>query len=143
MTVSGLPVRAGLIALALALAMGDAEPALANCDDFPRVSWWRNLNADRITRYVNRKHNGDWDSYIRKWERQLEMLEDVYARDSSVVIRRKGIRLEGEELKDYIEAVRKRVAATRCVARERSGKVGTPVSGRPGGGPSGSDQRAP
>ena len=45
-----------------------------------------------------------------KWERQLARIEDVYRRNSRVVIRKKGIVIEGEALGAYLVKVRRRVA---------------------------------
>ena len=105
-------------AAAVAAAVAVSAQAQAACQSFPKVPWWGKLSHDRVVRYVNRKHGGDWSPYVAKWERQLAKIEDVYQRNSRIVLRKKGIVIEGPALADYIEKMRRRVTVNRCLARE-------------------------
>ena len=97
-----------------------------------QVSWWSNLSHASITKYVDRKLGGDWNTYVDKWEIQLDLLMDVYARNSEVVIRSKNLRLKGNSLANYIDDVRERLAITRCLAKSVPAKIQTvnPAKGR-------------
>ncbi|MEE8393997.1 MAG: hypothetical protein V3R66_06595 [Rhodospirillales bacterium] len=90
--------------------------ANAGCPDFPDVSWWGNLTHDKAARYVEDKHDGDWSSYISKWEGQYEKLSDIHRRGSSISIRSKGVRLSGVELAAYLEMIEQRISVSRCLA---------------------------
>jgi hypothetical protein len=74
------------------------------------------LSHAKVLRYVNRKHNGDWEPYLRKWYRQKTKLQRWLDTGSSVVIRKKGIALEGDTLKEYIDQVDNRLEVTKCLA---------------------------
>ncbi len=78
------------------LAFSDAEIAKsgsekAECGDFPKVSWWENLNHKKVVRYVEVKRGGDWSGYIQKWENERAKLSNIQRRGSSAVV--KGVRL--------------------------------------------------
>ncbi len=105
------------------------EKAAGQCAAFPRVPWWNNLTHDKVKRYVVLKHDGDWTSYLDKWERQLDKVKDIHARNSTLVVIKRGVRLEGAELDDYIGKVAKRVAISHCLAGKafRSAALETPA----------------
>jgi len=126
------------LALGLLLAAGSAgisgpaaaaeekvrQSAQAQCAAFPKVAWWGAMSHDRVVRYVNRKHKGDWNRYIAKWEKQLKIMTDIYDRDSTAVIRKRGVSLRGESLGDYISQIVDRISVTRCLAgRTRGGRT--------------------
>lgn len=89
----------------------------SKCDPIPRVEWWKYKTHEEMAGYVQRKHNGDWTPYIDNWFRRLVKLQDMHSRKSNAVTNT-GIVLQGEELAAYIQKMRKRVAITRCLARE-------------------------
>ncbi len=103
-------------ALVLALVAASAGESKAACAAFPDVSWWGKISHERISRYVKRKHDGNWSPYIAKWERQLAKVKDIYDRDSSIVIKKRGITLKGDALGDYIIKIVERIDVTRCLA---------------------------
>ncbi len=92
----------------------------ARCQAFPKVTWWGNISHDRVISYVSRKQGGDWNRYIAKWERQLKSMVDIYDRNSTAVIRKRGVRLSGDELGDYIVNIVKRISVTRCLAGQKA-----------------------
>ena len=69
-----------------------------------------------MVKYVERKHGGDWQPYLRKWQRQKTKLKRWLDTGSSVVIRKKGISLEGKTLAEYIDQVDQRLAVSLCLA---------------------------
>ena len=57
-------MRAFQIAAAAAVAAAIAVPVSAaeTCEPFPDVAWWGKLTHQKVIRYVDRKHKGDWGS---------------------------------------------------------------------------------
>lgn len=108
-----------------------AGPAFAQsqCPPFPEVEWWKNLNHETTQRYVVAKYNGDWNSYVAKWQRQLSIIENIYARGKAAVVRSTGTRLSGEALRQYIINIERRLAVIECLAAEAgTGTVAAPTA---------------
>jgi len=78
------------------------------------------MSYERVARYVDRRHDGDWNSYVKKWEGRLARMRDLRAHDGSAVIKRNGVTLKGASLDAYIEKIEKRVQVTRCLAAANS-----------------------
>jgi hypothetical protein len=95
------------------VAIGEAR---AECASFPKVDLWGKISHDKIQKYVARKHDGDWQPYVSKWQKQYDKLMRVKARNSKVVFRKQGITLKGEALADYIDKVDQRIKVTLCLA---------------------------
>ncbi|MEO5338260.1 MAG: hypothetical protein H7841_15410 [Magnetospirillum sp. WYHS-4] len=98
--------------------MAGPGAAKAECPAYPQVPWWENLTHDNTRRYVAMAHDGDWKVYLAKWRFQLADLEGIYGRGSAGLIRSHNIRLQGEDLRQYIEKVRARIDVVECLARE-------------------------
>ncbi len=112
----GYPLKSLFLVLALAAA---ARPAGAQvCDPFPQVGWWKDLSHESVTRYVERRHNGDWKPYIQKWQKQGERLKRVLGKGGKVVIKSMNVTLKGQSLSAYIKKMEKRITVTECLARE-------------------------
>jgi hypothetical protein len=92
--------------------------AAAECPPYPTVAWWDNLTHENTRRYVAQVHGGDWKLYIAKWRHQLLNLESIHGRGGAGMIRSQGVRLHGEELRQYIDKVKERIAVVECLARE-------------------------
>ncbi len=107
------------VLMATAVFPGPAS-AQSQCAAFPEVSWWGKMSHERVTRYVNRRHNGDWNSYVKKWEGRLSSMRGLRAHNGSAVIKRNGVTLKGASLDAYIEKIEKRVRVTRCLAAANS-----------------------
>lgn len=107
------------IGLIIAGVMLISAPAHAECDSFPKVPWWGDLNHDKVATYVAHKHEGKWDPYIVKWSKQVDRLKDVHKRESSVFVtyKDKKVKIAGNALANYIKLVEKRVSITRCLAQ--------------------------
>ncbi len=103
-------------AVAVAVGFSGPAPAESQCASFPKVSWWGNISHERVARYVDRRHNGDWNSYVRKWEGRLSWIRDIRARNGSAVIKKSGVTLKGASLDAYIKKIEERVRVTRCLA---------------------------
>lgn len=102
----------------LAVAFLFSGAALAECPSFPKVAWWGTLSHDKAIRYVEKKHEGDWSNYKNKWQRQLAKVESIRDRGGSIVFKKRGIRLKGDALGDYVVKLKKRVSVIDCLAEE-------------------------
>ncbi|NQV84258.1 MAG: hypothetical protein HQ494_10605 [Rhodospirillales bacterium] len=100
---------------ATAAGGGEKANAASQCDRIPEVQWWKFKTHDSISGYVDRRYQGDWDSYIGNWTKRLEKLQNIYSRGASAVASN-GIVLRGSILAIYIGNMRERIAITRCLA---------------------------
>ncbi len=105
--------------MATAAFSGPAS-ARSQCASFPEVSWWGKMSHERVARYVDRRHDGDWNSYVRKWEDRLSRMRNLRAHNGSAVIKKNGVTLKGVSLDAYIEKIEKRLRVTRCLAAANS-----------------------
>jgi hypothetical protein len=113
----GNSIRRSSIGFVLFLAIAAySTPSWAECGAFPDVEWWGKLSHAKVVKYVERKHDGNWEPYLRKWQRQKIKLKRWLDTGSSVVIRKKGIALEGKTLAAYIDQVDQRLAVSFCLA---------------------------
>lgn len=114
--------RTGLsLLLAVTLAVGAvAVPSLsrAECPPFPETRWWDNLSHESTRRYVNFKHQGDWAPYLEKWRSQLTVAKRIHASGKAAALPRTGIRIEGEELRKYVEGIENRIKVIECLSKE-------------------------
>lgn len=91
--------------------------AFAECPAIPTdVSWWKNTSPDAVKKYVDSRFAGDWSKYVAKWEGQFDKLQQIFDRGSAVVVTKDKIKLEGDELQNYIDKVGLRIEAVRCYA---------------------------
>ncbi len=108
------------IAKGIAAAFGVMVAVVGNgaegaCDPFPKVEWWGSLSHESVIGYVERHHGGDWAPYVEKWEGQLEQLQKIYDRGSSIKIKSRGISLKEDELLEYVKQVQARLTVMRCI----------------------------
>jgi len=94
-----------------------ANAAFAACPRVPDNNVWGQVGSGAIARYVEQAHKGDWTPYIQKWESRLTKIEDIQKRGATLVFHDSNQWLRGEKLTKYVDDVRARVAATRCLAR--------------------------
>ena len=120
-----MPIRHAIryFAVASALIFGVSGAAKAECQAFPKVSWWSNLSHQSVARYVDEKYGGNWATYTGKWERQLTTLEDIATRGKVAVVGKDGARLRDGALKDYIGQVGKRLQITHCLSRQQEART--------------------
>lgn len=122
MTVGRLPwAIAGVVAAFLISGAANAENHLAakvECPSFPKVALWGNISHGKSIRYVAKRHDGDWSPYIKKWQRQLAKVMTIRDRGGSIVFKKKGIRLKGDDLSDYAGQLEVRLAVILCLADE-------------------------
>jgi hypothetical protein len=85
--------------------------------DIPQGAWWGKTNHSKISAYVERRHDGNWAPYVKKWTRQLKSMKGIAARGGSAVFKKKGLTLKGETLDTYVTALKVRVAAIECLSR--------------------------
>jgi cytochrome c553 len=106
------------------LLMVFSFPAFAGttmeCPIAPTTAWRTALDEADLQKYVNKRHDGNWSSYIAKWERQIDTARDVLSRKKALIIRIDKIRmpLRGEELVQYIVGMEQRVETAYCLAEK-------------------------
>jgi len=91
----------------------------SECDKLPDVEWWRFKSHLDIVRYVNRKHGGDWSTYLSDWRERYGKLKAILDRNSGIRTST-GVVLKGETLARYVADTAIRVAVTQCLAAEAS-----------------------
>ncbi len=91
----------------------------STCPAIPVISWWKKRNHLEIVQYVNSKHSGNWRSYVNKWIRQRDSLQEIFAKGGTIVAP-SGIKLKGVELGLYVQKVMLRVNVINCLATEAS-----------------------
>ena len=115
--------RRFLAVLVIICTAAAALPARGECPPFPETRWWDNLSHDATRRYVNFKHEGDWAAYLEKWQNQLKAAKRIYSEGKAAAMQRSGIRIQGEELRFYVESIEKRIEIIECLAREPAAAV--------------------
>jgi hypothetical protein len=101
-----------------ALTFSASADAGETCQEVPSVAWWGDTSPQGLTAYVDRKHDGDWDPYLKKWQDYEENMRDILSNGKSAVVKSQGITLQGAELENHIELIARRVVATRCIASQ-------------------------
>ncbi|MBT3700922.1 MAG: c-type cytochrome [Alphaproteobacteria bacterium] len=107
------------------LLMVFSFPAFAatelKCPVAPTTPWRTALNEADLKKYVNRRHDGNWSSYIAKWERQIDTARDVLGRKKALIIRidKSRLPLRGDELAIYITGMEQRVETAYCLAERK------------------------
>jgi len=86
------------------------------CQAMPVVQWWDNIDQKQMNDYVDARHGGDWDAYIAKWQAHLEQVRAIYIKGGAVASKKLGVKIKGQQLYDYTQAVETRLAITRCRA---------------------------
>lgn len=116
---------ASLFVTAMVLCLAFSAPAAANegCPEYPKVVWWETSHA-KVASYVSRKHGGDWAPYVAKWGSQLEKMKSIHKKGGSAVFKSKDLRLHGDVLLQYINAIKDRLAVTKCLARREMANAG-------------------
>ncbi|NQU58048.1 MAG: hypothetical protein HQ513_12500 [Rhodospirillales bacterium] len=98
------------------LTFSATADAGTDCPEIPAVAWWGDTSPEGITAYVDRKHDGDWAPYLKKWQKYEKRMRDILSNGKSAVVKSQDITLEGEELAKHIELIAKRVEAIDCIA---------------------------
>ncbi len=114
-----LSARAFIAAVFFFLLVPWSSPASADCGAFSKPARWGGVSYERVKERVDAAHDGNWYSYISYWEIKLDALYDVVGREDAITVKMDGgpRRLEGDELKAFVEAVKRRIAITRCLAQ--------------------------
>lgn len=90
------------------------DPEIKQCDPIPNVKWWKFRTHESVSGYVSRKYQGNWDAYIKNWNRRLDKLQNIYSRGASAVTST-GLTLRGPSLADYMRKMQKRISVTHCL----------------------------
>ena len=101
-------------------ALSFPTPSAAECPDFPKLSFWGDLNHDSVQLYVETKFEGDWDAYIERLQYIKKGLQEIHGRGKGAMIKMKGRKVvfKGEKLRNYLRLSNTRIAVVRCLAEE-------------------------
>lgn len=86
------------------------------CEDFPEVDWWQIKSHSGVVRYVRRKHGGNFGQYYDSWSERLTKMQEILNRDSGAITRTQVV-LRGEDLKNYILRLEKRLEIINCLSQ--------------------------
>lgn len=112
-------VTATAAALPSAPASAAAKPAeTASCEALPQVSWWGNLSHNSTIEYVQRRYEGDWSPYIKKWQRYHANMQRLHEEGKIAIVKSRDLRLDGKALKDYADKIGSRLGVIECLASE-------------------------
>lgn len=88
------------------------------CQPMPTVQWWDDIDQKMMSVYVDARHGGDWDAYIAVWQGHLEQVRAIHSKGGVVVSKKLDLKIKGQDLHNYILAVKTRLAITRCRAAQ-------------------------
>lgn len=119
-----LILPAAFMAMMTSLGVTSAH-ATEICGDLPQIEWWHTTHS-QIERTVRRRHRGNWDSYVKKWQAYENRLIDTLDQGRVVIVKSRDLKLGGPQLEKYIEQVAQRITVTKCLAAahlEKSAKL--------------------
>lgn len=102
----------------LILIFSASANAGETCPEVPSVAWWGDTSPQGLSAYVDKKHNGDWAPYLKKWQGYEDRMRESLSKGKAVVFESQGMTLQGADLENHIELIALRVAATRCIAAQ-------------------------
>jgi len=110
------------------LILGTSETLIppakgATCPAMPDVPWWKKSHKS-VESYVRRKYKGDWQAYTKKWVKARSKLADIYNRKKHIFIKSQELLIEGDDLRDYIENVDRRIRVIQCLAKLKKPSAG-------------------
>ena len=107
-----------VFALGAFLTVFQSNPALAECQAFPKLEFWGQMSHASVQNYVDNRLYGDWGGYIEKLKNIRNGLEKIHRRNRGAVLKLKGRRvtLRGVKLAYYIQKSNERIAVVRCLA---------------------------
>jgi hypothetical protein len=99
-----LCAAAYLAAMAPALLFSGPASAASDCAKFPKVDIWGDMSHQSVTRYVERKLDGDWDAYAERLGNIATRLENLHSKGKGAIVKMKGqrARFKGESLAQYL-----------------------------------------
>jgi len=131
----------GIALLALTIPGSATANADAKCPEVAATSWRPAVTHSSIITSVDKRYGGNWSGYIAKWERELDAANDVYRRESSLIVRlgsKKRV-FKGPVLLAHIASLAERIEAAYClrdeIASQADANAAGPVPRRPVGRP--------
>ena len=118
-TIAGMVMIAGYGIISSTISI---EAHAAACPALPDVAWWRTSHA-KIVNYVDKRYNGEWDPYIKKWLRYRTQMSDIFDREGTAIVKSRGIRLKGDILQRHILDVDQRIRVTECLKQKHGGRM--------------------
>jgi hypothetical protein len=88
----------------------------SSCPPLPKVPWWNNLSHQKIISFVAQHHDGNWSTYLEKWDQQAEKIADINRRGSAIRLTKNKIMVDGRKLTEYAKQVAERATINHCLA---------------------------
>ena len=109
---------AALLLGALAALSFPTPSTAADCQAFPKLTFWGDLSHDSVQNYVETKFDGDWDTYIERLQYIKKGLQEINSQGKGALIKMKGrkVVLKGEKLLNYLRLSNTRINIVRCLA---------------------------
>jgi len=97
--------------------------AAAQCGVLPAVDWWGKSHASVINT-VNKRYKGNWDEYMKRWEKYQSKMTRLHENGETAVVKSRGLRLEGETLKEHVVNIDQRINVMKCLRAQEEEKLG-------------------
>ena len=95
----------------------------AQCDALPKVEWWSDSHS-KVSATVERRYQGDWNKYIRKWKSYQRRMQKLHKAGSIAVVKSRGLRLQGKQLANHIDDIRARINVLYCLKKNYEEGIG-------------------
>ncbi len=95
-----------------------SHSAKAQCASIPQSKWSKALSHESVIRYVEQKYQGHWTPYIEKLEKQYHDIKAISDKGSSILVTKKRIKVQGQELEIYTGRIKQRLDVFKCLAEE-------------------------
>jgi len=109
-----------VFSIVTAVALTSSAQA-SECSEFPQASWWGAMSHAKVISYVEMRHAGNWDAYLKKWDQRLETAANALDRGAALKFKSSGQELKGDSLGFYVQQVEQRQAVSRCLAAQADG----------------------
>lgn len=103
-----------IVAICILSSGARATPLPSYCAPMPDVAWWN--RTENIPSYVRREHGGNWESYLAKWQAQLDRMEYLQMRSLAATSPDRTVILRGPTLQRHLANLRKRLQIIECLA---------------------------
>ncbi|MGB0681695.1 MAG: hypothetical protein ACPGOV_03270 [Magnetovibrionaceae bacterium] len=104
-----------LVAFIAAPGLSGTAQAQAVCPPFPSMPWLGTMTHEKVTAFVERRHAGEWDSYIGQWQSRIGQMEDVHNAGKGIRLKSRDVTLSGDGLKYYIAQMRRSISVMSCL----------------------------
>ena len=115
---TGLRTAAIAVTSIITVSLGAAQAS--QCQPFPKLSVWGNYTHAKVTRMVETRLDGNWDSYLARFDKRFQAIKAIQAGGKTLAIKSKGKRYTfvGKKLALYVRAAEQRRDVVHCLSAE-------------------------